>query len=45
MILDEALMNQKIQQDLERKNANQILDEMLADQQFKDKFVQKYKVV
>jgi len=43
MILDEATKNKKIQQDLERKQADQILDEMLEDQEFRELFMKKIK--
>lgn len=43
MILDEELRNKKIQQDLERKNADQILDEMLEDEEVKEVLIRKIK--
>jgi phage FluMu protein Com len=41
MILDETLRNRKIQKDLERKQADQILNEMLEDQNIKEMFIRK----
>jgi len=43
MILDEALMNQKIQQDLERNNAENILNNLLEDPEFQEILFQKMK--
>lgn len=43
MILDESMKNQKIQQDLERKQADKFLDQMLEDQEFREMFIRKMK--
>lgn len=42
-IFDESMRNQKIKQDLERKHANQVLDKMLEDAEFKEMFMKKAK--
>lgn len=45
MILDEELRNKKIQQDLERRNADQVLDNMLKDQEFREMFLRKIRIL
>jgi len=45
MILDEALMNQQIQQDLERKYSDQILNEILKDEGLKESLLKKMKEI
>lgn len=41
MILEEKFRNEKIQQDLERKQADKILDNMMEDQEFREMFMRK----
>jgi len=43
MILDEKLRNEKIQQDLGRKQADKILDNMMEDQEIREMFMRKTK--
>lgn len=43
MILDEELRNERIQQDLDRKNADQILNNLLEDEEFKEMFLRKWR--
>ncbi|MFQ5722301.1 MAG: tyrosine-type recombinase/integrase [Candidatus Aminicenantales bacterium] len=43
MILDEELMNKRIQQDLDRKNADQILDQLVKDEEVREIFLRKLK--
>ena len=45
MILDEALMNQQIQQDLERKYSDQVLNEILKDQGLKESLLKKMREI
>jgi phage FluMu protein Com len=40
-ILDEELRNQKIQQDIDRKHADQILDEIFKDPNFREIFMRR----
>jgi hypothetical protein len=44
-ILDEYLINEKIKRDLERKNADQIIDIMLGDEDFKQVLSKKLKSI
>jgi integrase/recombinase XerD len=41
MILDEQLRNEKIQKDMERSNADRMIDIILSDEDFKDRFIKK----
>ena len=41
MILDEHLMHEKIQQDMERKKADKIIDMIMEDEDFKQLFFKK----
>jgi hypothetical protein len=41
MILEERFRNEKIQQDLERKKADKILDNIMEDQEFREMFMRK----
>jgi len=45
MILDQDLINQKIQQDLERKQADQLIDKFLEDPYFKETLLNRMKFI
>ena len=45
MILDEQLMKDKVQQDMERRNADLILNKMMSDPEFMDMFANKMRLL